>query len=188
MTLIDRAARRVGLLIRWCCHAGNGFTAWLLSLARRHGPREHPVQSNPAPAGNEQPPTALPAGSHAQSWRAGLPRELGDDLIAVCSELQYLRVWTARGSTLILGALQAVVDAEAGAGMRVHRSWWVHAAHVRSVRRRAGGLFCQLSDGRDIPVSRRRRAEVLARFGDGARYETPAAQNAHTRASDSSNS
>ena len=105
-------------------------------------------------------------------WRQALPKELGDDVIAVSSELQYLRVWTTRGSALILGALQEVEDTEAMAGMRIHRSWWVHAGHVRTVRRKADGLVCQLSDGREIPVSRRRKADVLARFGDAARYET----------------
>jgi hypothetical protein len=188
MTLINRVAQCVGLLIRWCYRSGSRFTFWLLPIDRQHWSGEVPVQSTPPPAGSGQPAITLPDVSNAQSWRVGLPRELGDDVIAVCSELQYLRVWTARGSTLILGSLQAVVDAEAEAGIRVHRSWWVHAAHVRSVRRRAGGLFCQLTDGRDIPVSRRRRAEVLARFGEGARYETPPTQNTHTSASDSSNS
>lgn len=109
-------------------------------------------------------------------WRQSLPGELGNDVIAVSSELQYLRVWTTRGSTLILGALQEVEDSETTAGMRIHRSWWVHASHVRTVRRKADGLVCQLSDGREIPVSRRRKAEVLARFGEAARYETAAPQ------------
>ncbi len=108
------------------------------------------------------------------AWREALPRELGNDVIAVSSELQYLRVWTTRGSTLILGSLQEVEDTEALSGMRIHRSWWVHAAHVRSARRKADGLVCQMSDGRDIPVSRRRKAEVIERFGDAARYETAA--------------
>lgn len=113
-------------------------------------------------------------------WRQALAKELGDDVIAVSSELQYLRVWTTRGSALILGALQEVEDAEAMAGMRIHRSWWVHAGHVRTVRRKADGLVCQLSDGREIPVSRRRKADALARFGDAARYETSSASPAVT--------
>lgn len=154
-----------------------------------------PAADSPVPAAladatvSAMPPALHPTDSRTgPRWRVALPRELGDDLIAVASELQYLRVWTTRGSTLILGSLQEVEESEAAAGMRIHRSWWVHARHVRSVRRRADGLFCQLSDGREIPVSRRRRAEVLARFGDAARYQTPPAQNAHTSASDSSNS
>ncbi|TFH74998.1 LytTR family transcriptional regulator [Gammaproteobacteria bacterium LSUCC0112] len=119
-------------------------------------------------------------------WRQALPKELGDDVIAASSELQYLRVWTTRGSALILGALQEVEDTEAMTGMRIHRSWWVHAGHVRTVRRKADGLVCQLSDGREIPVSRRRKADVLARFGDAARYETSSASPAVTEMTRSS--
>jgi hypothetical protein len=117
-------------------------------------------QANP-PSGDED---------KKQSWRAALPHELGHELIAVNSELQYLRVWTTRGSTLILGSLQEVENQEAMSGMRVHRSWWIHARHVTSVRRRAGSLVCLLSNGMEIPVSRRRKPEVLSRFGDAARY------------------
>lgn len=119
-----------------------------------------PLQSQPAPAAFARP-----------AWRDALPSELGDDLIAVASELQYLRVWTTRGCALVLGALQEVEDAEGGAGVRVHRSWWVHARHVRGVRRRGDGAVCLLSDGREVPVSRRRRPDVLARFGEGVRYD-----------------
>jgi hypothetical protein len=115
-----------------------------------------------------------------RNWRKALPLELGHDVIAVKSELQYLRVWTTRGSALVLGSLQEVEDAEGSAGMRVHRSWWVHARHVRIVRRRGEAASCELSDGREVPVSRRRKADAMARFGDGARLEDmlPAAHGA----------
>lgn len=106
-----------------------------------------------------------------RSWREALPRELGDDVIAVKSELQYLRVWTNRGAALVLGSLQEVEDEEGSAGMRVHRSWWVHARHVRTVRRRGEAAICELSDGREVPISRRRKADAMARFGDRARYQ-----------------
>ena len=106
-----------------------------------------------------------------QNWRKALPTELGNDVIAVKSELQYLRVWTTRGSALVLGSLQEVEDAEGGAGMRVHRSWWVNARHVRTVRRSGEAAICELSDGREVPVSRRRKANAVARFGDRARFE-----------------
>lgn len=106
-----------------------------------------------------------------QNWRKALPTELGNDVVAVKSELQYLRVWTTRGSALVLGSLQEVEDAEGSAGMRVHRSWWVHARHVRTIRRSGEAVICELSDGREVPVSRRRKADAVARFGDRARYE-----------------
>lgn len=106
-----------------------------------------------------------------RSWREALPRELGDDVIAVKSELQYLRVWTNRGAALVLGSLQEVEDEEGSAGMRIHRSWWVHARHVRAVRRRGEAAICELSDGREVPISRRRKADAIERFGDRARYQ-----------------
>jgi DNA-binding LytR/AlgR family response regulator len=111
-----------------------------------------------------------PMAPAAATWRQRLPDALGDDLIAVASELQYLRVWTTQGSALVLGALNEVEADTALEGLRVHRSWWVRARHVRSVRRTATGVVCVMSDGRTVPVSRRRKADVLARFGDGATY------------------
>ena len=154
--------------------------AWLLiSWPRLYG------QASPlvaVPQAEAPKPVPLPSPSPAEStspeppaWRAALPRELGVDLIAVSSELQYLRVWTTRGNALVLGSLQDVEDGEGAGGMRVHRSWWVSARHVRSIRRSGDAAICDMSDGRQVPVSRRRKAEVLARFGDGARYEIPAA-------------
>lgn len=129
-----------------------------------------PRDADAPPGAPAQAPAQQPAQTRAV-WRAALPSELGNDVIAVASELQYLRVWTTRGSTLVLGSLQDVEDSEGTAGIRVHRSWWVHASHVRSVRRRGEGAVCELSDGREVPVSRRRKSDVLARFGDGARYD-----------------
>jgi DNA-binding LytR/AlgR family response regulator len=114
-------------------------------------------------------------------WCERLPTELGTDVIAVASELQYLRVWTPRGCALILGALADVEAEGAVPGLRVHRSWWVACDHVVSVRRTASGAVCVMSDGRQVPVSRRRRAEVLARFGDGALYRVAGASEAVAR-------
>ena len=134
-----------------------------------------PQAAAPMPAPLPLPSPAESASPEPPAWRAALPRELGEDLIAVSSELQYLRVWTTRGNALVLGSLQDVEEGEGAGGMRVHRSWWVSARHVRSIRRSGDAAICDMSDGRQVPVSRRRKAEVLARFGDGARYEIPAA-------------
>lgn len=112
------------------------------------------------------------------TWSRRLPSELGTDVIAVASELQYLRVWTPRGCALVLGALADVESDSGSEGLRVHRSWWIACRHVVSVRRTASGAVCVMSDGRQVPVSRRRRAEVLARFGDGAQYVAPPSSEA----------
>jgi hypothetical protein len=115
------------------------------------------------------------------TWRDRLPEQLGTDVIAVTSELQYLRVWTPRGCALILGALADVETEAAATGLRVHRSWWVATEHVVSVRRTATGAVCVMSDGSQVPVSRRRRSEVLAQFGDGAQYRCDDASKAVTQ-------
>ena len=161
------------LLEEWMDISGPVIAAWaLISWPRLQGllpPLVHPQKSSvgePVVASSQTPEVVS-----VRPWRAALPTELGEDVLAVKSELQYLRVWTSRGSALVLGSLQEVEDAEGGAGMRVHRSWWVHAGHVRSVRRSGEATICELSDGREVPVSRRRKADALARFGDQARYE-----------------
>jgi hypothetical protein len=151
--------------------------AWLLISWPRLYSQTLPLVAAPPAVAPDQAlqPAPMLEESPSPAWRAALPRELGDDLIAVSSELQYLRVWTTRGNALVLGSLQDVEEGEGAGGMRVHRSWWVSARHVRSIRRSGEAASCELSDGRQVPVSRRRKAEVLARFGDGARYEIPAA-------------
>lgn len=151
--------------------------AWLLISWPRLYSQTLPLVAAPPAVAPDQAlqPAPMLEESPSPAWRAALPRELGDDLIAVSSELQYLRVWTTRGNALVLGSLQDVEEGEGAGGMRVHRSWWVSARHVRRIRRSGEAASCELSDGREVPVSRRRKAEVLARFGDGARYEIPAA-------------
>ena len=151
--------------------------AWLLISWPRLYSQTLPLVAAPPAVAPDQAlqPAPMLEENPSPAWRAALPRELGDDLIAVSSELQYLRVWTTRGNALVLGSLQDVEEGEGAGGMRVHRSWWVSARHVRRIRRSGDAASCELSDGREVPVSRRRKAEVLARFGDGARYEIPAA-------------
>jgi DNA-binding LytR/AlgR family response regulator len=164
----------------WLEISGPVIAAWgLISWPRLRGLLPPLIQSAKRPADEPQElksQVLKVVEVSVRNWRTALPTELGDDVIAVKSELQYLRVWTNRGSALVLGSLQEVEDAEGSAGMRVHRSWWVNARHVRSVRRSGEAAICELSDGREVPVSRRRKAAAVERFGDQARYqEVPAA-------------
>jgi hypothetical protein len=163
------------LVDEWLEISGPVIAAWaLISWPRLQGLLPPLVQNinrsvdEPLVALSQEPKVVEASIRH---WRAALPTELGDDVIAVKSELQYLRVWTTRGAALVLGSLQEVEDEEGSAGMRVHRSWWVHARHVRTVGRRGEAAICELSDGREVPISRRRKADAVARFGDRARYQ-----------------
>ncbi len=172
---LERTLGWAALVEEWLEISGPVIAGWaLISWPRLQGLLPPLVQKTnrsvdePLAALSQEPKVIKVS---VRSWREALPKELGDDVMAVKSELQYLRVWTTRGAALVLGSLQEVEDEEGSAGMRVHRSWWVHARHVRTVRRRGEAAICELSDGREVPISRRRKADAVARFGDRARYQ-----------------
>ena len=172
---VERTLGWAALVEEWLDISGPVIAGWaLISWPRLQGLLPPLVQKTnwsvdePLVALSQEPKVIEVS---VRSWREALPRELGDDVIAVKSELQYLRVWTNRGAALVLGSLQEVEDEEGSTGMRIHRSWWVHARHVRTVRRRGEAAICELSDGREVPISRRRKADAMARFGDRARYQ-----------------
>ena len=172
---VERTLGWAALVEEWLEISGPVIAGWaLISWPRLQGLLPPLVQKTnrsvdePLAALSQEPKVIEES---VRSWRKALPKELGDDVMAVKSELQYLRVWTTRGAALVLGSLQEVEDEEGSAGMRVHRSWWVHARHVRTVRRRGEAAICELSDGREVPISRRRKADAMARFGDRARYQ-----------------
>ena len=172
---VERTLGWAALVEEWLDISGPVIAGWaLISWPRLQGLLPPLVQKTnwsvdePLVALSQEPKVIEVS---VRSWREALPKELGDDVIAVKSELQYLRVWTTRGAALVLGSLQEVEDEEGSAGMRVHRSWWVHARHVRTVVRRGEAAICELSDGREVPISRRRKADAMARFGDRARYQ-----------------
>ena len=153
--------------------------AWALISWPRLQRLVPPLLNTPLAKSAESDPliTSLPEQDGAllkPAWRVALPSELGDELIAVGSELQYLRVWTTRGSALVLGALQQVEESEGRVGIRTHRSWWVNAQYVARVRGKGDGAVCEMSNGLEVPVSRRRKAEMLARFGNSASFNSAA--------------
>ena len=172
---VERTLGWAALVEEWLEISGPVIAGWaLISWPRLQGLLPPLVQKTnrsvdePLAALSQEPKVIEES---VRSWREALPKELGDDVMAVKSELQYLRVWTTRGAALVLGSLQEVEDEEGSAGMRVHRSWWVHARHVRTVGRRGEAAICELSDGREVPISRRRKADAIERFGDRARYQ-----------------
>jgi hypothetical protein len=119
-----------------------------------------------------QPPVPDPTqASHAERADAieglldRLPLAIGRQLVSITSDLHYLQVVTRRGRATVLGSLSEA-EAELGArGLRIHRSHWVALDAVRRLRRGAQGWRCELHDGRSMPVSRRRAAEIKLQLG-----------------------
>jgi hypothetical protein len=83
------------------------------------------------------------------------------DLISISSELHYLRVATTDDEVMFLYNLKdAIEELPSISGVQVHRSHWVASAHVRELRKTNGNTKCILSNGKSLPVSRRKLAEV----------------------------
>lgn len=124
---VERTLGWAALVEEWLDISGPVIAGWaLISWPRLQGLLPPLVQKTnwsvdePLVALSQEPKVIEVS---VRSWREALPRELGDGVIAVKSELQYLRVWTNRGAALVLGSLQEVEDEEGSAGMRIHRSW-----------------------------------------------------------------
>jgi hypothetical protein len=120
-----------------------------------------PSAAPPVPAEQASPAAPPATGSCLQR----LPPALGTDLIAARAELQYVRIYTSRGNALILGALKDVAEQCESGGQLVHRSWWIANAHVRTLRRRGTRCLLTLSNGLEVPVSRRRQQALINQFG-----------------------
>lgn len=76
-------------------------------------------------------------------------------LFALKSEDHYVRVFTDKGSHLLLMRLSDAEDlAQPTPGAKPHRSWWVTEAGVTSITRQDGKPLIRLKSGEDVPISR----------------------------------
>lgn len=129
--------------------AGQGQTSLLLA------PRAQP------PEGEEATPPAPDDAANGERLLARLPPRLGREIIALGMEDHYVRVFTRRGDTLVLMRMaDAIHELGALEGAQVHRSWWVCKAAVAGVERRGRGGWIRLDTGLEVPVARRRLADI----------------------------
>ena len=115
---------------------------------------------------------AAPAGASASSAdQAGrlqarflerLPPEVGRDVIYLKVSGHYITVVTTAGSGMLLMRFADAVAELEGAGMQVHRSFWVAFRHVTEVEQRDGRTVVCLTGGEVVPVSRTFVAAVRA--------------------------
>lgn len=110
-----------------------------------------------------------------ERFLSSLPGVVGNDVIAIASDLHYLNVWTVAGRTTVLGNLKDVGTDLRDIGMLVHRSHWVAHAHVRRIVGTASSSACILSNELRIPISRRRWKAVREQYGRGVVHTVGAA-------------
>ncbi|MEM7283179.1 MAG: LytTR family DNA-binding domain-containing protein [Pseudomonadota bacterium] len=132
----------------------------------------------PIIGGNAKPPspTVPPGGSpaviatnDAEEFFSLLPEALGRDIVALSADLHYLHVHTTQGKCMVLYSLKRAADVLGDTGILIHRSHWASFAHIRRLNRKGQLLLCEMSNGLQLPVSRRKKKEVTSRFGDASK-------------------
>lgn len=95
------------------------------------------------------------------------------DLISISSELHYVRVVTTDTEVMFLYNLKdALEELPSDAGVQIHRSHWVSRGHVQGLARKNGTWECTLSNGKRLPISRRKYSEVKDLLGSEFHADT----------------
>ena len=104
-----------------------------------------------------------------------IPHALGNNIVLLRSDANYLHVHTTIGKTMFLYSLTRAAEELQDEGTLVHRSFWVRFDHVQAIRHQGSQTFCHMSDGTAVPVSRRRRKALFDHFGKHFNRATPTA-------------
>lgn len=95
-----------------------------------------------------------------------IPHSLGDDIVRLQAQDHYVEVVTTEGRALVLERFSDCVDKlKPFSGLQCHRSHWVSLHHVDGVMPSGSAYLCSLSNGDQVPVSRRRCSELKRRLG-----------------------
>ena len=103
-----------------------------------------------------------------------IPRSLGDDIIRMRAQDHYVEVVTVEGKSLVNDRFSDCVEKlDQINGMRCHRSHWISLHHVETVIPSGSAYVCTLSNGDQVPVSRRRYLELKQRVRSNLRDRSP---------------
>lgn len=108
-------------------------------------------------------------GPSLNSLIASAPPSLGNDIIRMHAQDHYVEVVTTKGSALLTEQFgDCVKKLSKLDGIQCHRSHWICLAHAKDMTRKGSSYTCFLSNGDQVPVSRRRYSELKARLGSGS--------------------
>lgn len=91
-----------------------------------------------------------------------IPKDIGDNIIYMASEMHYLRIVTTKGEALELYSLHNAIE-ELNAlctGIRTHRAFWVNKTHIDKLVGKPPHRNILTSQGYLVPVSRRQYSTV----------------------------
>ena len=122
-----------------------------------------PAHESREPAGNLRESDGRQAARDERVSQSPLA-ELGSDVIFLKSEDHYVHVRTSTGSTLIKMRFAEAIAELGGAGIQVHRSYWVALHHMRGLTKRDRKLMLRLSGDHLVPISARHRVAVQTKL------------------------
>jgi DNA-binding LytR/AlgR family response regulator len=94
---------------------------------------------------------------------ARMPKDRRGRLVSIQVQDHYVAVTTTAGTAMLLMRLaDAIGETDPEPGLQVHRSHWVALSQVTSARRTGETAVLTMIDGREVPVSRGKLAEVQA--------------------------
>lgn len=104
-----------------------------------------------------------------RSLIASVPPNLGDDILRLHAQDHYVEIVTTQGRSLLSEQFGECVDKLAELdGIQCHRSHWVRLAHVVDIQKKGSAYACLLSNGEEVPVSRRKHCEFKSRLSASA--------------------
>ncbi|CUH51947.1 LytTR family DNA-binding domain-containing protein [Shimia marina] len=110
-------------------------------------------------------PSETPVEINLRALLPGLPFDLGNDIIRLHAQDHYVEVTTTQGRSLLSEQFGDCLDRlDRLNGIHCHRSHWICLDHLRSITRKGSAYSCQLSNGDEVPISRRKYAEIKARL------------------------
>ncbi|HEY0085238.1 MAG TPA: LytTR family DNA-binding domain-containing protein [Allosphingosinicella sp.] len=125
----------------------------LMMVLRPEGPTRPPAEDAVSPEIDSEA-LPLPSGAAGNAFLRRLPPALGRDLLSLQMQDHYVRVETALGSTLLLMRFRDALAELEGAGIQVHRSWWVAYPAMEALDRDGRSVRLRLRGGGPVPVSR----------------------------------
>lgn len=102
---------------------------------------------------------------HLRSLIPAIPHPLGNDIIRMHAQDHYVEIVTTNGRSLLSEQFGDCLEKlSAIDGIHCHRSHWVCLAHVKDIARKGSAYSCLLSNGDEVPISRRKYAEIKSRL------------------------
>ncbi|HEY0028161.1 MAG TPA: LytTR family DNA-binding domain-containing protein [Allosphingosinicella sp.] len=125
----------------------------LMMVLRPDAPPLPPAEDAVAPDNASEAPPLAPEET-GNAFLRRLPPALGRDLLSLQMQDHYIRAETALGSTLLLMRFRDALAELEGAGIQVHRSWWVAYPAMEALDRDGRSVRLRLRGGGLVPVSR----------------------------------